>query len=159
MSTNLVCVCSRLRVGKCVVNGQQPLHSMHIKSGVNSFLPTFEILAKEDLNPEDVWKGLRVGRRTGTSSAVAIVGTTTDGWRVAVEGTFVGGAVVAPTTEAEAWVVAFVSMSKSVKQIPKIVKDAPCRRSKKDNDSNRKCEQEQEPEDRWMTGSGQMSCL
>ena len=36
-----------------------------------------------------------------------------------MEGTAVGGATVAPTTEAEARVVAFVSMSKSVNQIPK----------------------------------------
>ena len=35
---------------------------MHIKSGVNSFLPAFVILAREDLDPGDVWNGLRVGR-------------------------------------------------------------------------------------------------
>ena len=45
-----------------------------------------------------------------------------------MEGTAVEGAVVAPTAKAEAGAVAFVSMSKSVKQIPKIVKDASCRR-------------------------------
>ena len=46
-------------------------------------------------------------------------GTVTDGWRVAVEGISIGGVVVAPTVEAGA--VTFVSISKSVDQIPKIV--------------------------------------
>ena len=63
MSTNLVPVCPRLSVGKHVFSGQQPCHSMHIKSRVYPFLPTFEILEREDLNPRDVWKGFRVGRK------------------------------------------------------------------------------------------------
>ena len=62
MSTNLVRVCPRLRVRKRVFNEQPPRYSMHIKSGVNPFLPTFVILAREDLNPGNVWKGLGVGR-------------------------------------------------------------------------------------------------
>ena len=48
-----------------------------------------------------------------------MVGTTTDGWRVTVEGTAIRGATIAPTAEAKARVVAFVSMSKSVNQILK----------------------------------------
>ena len=28
-----------------------------------SILPAFEILAREDLNPGDVWKGFRIGRK------------------------------------------------------------------------------------------------
>ena len=56
-------MCSRLRVGKRVFSGQQPCHSMHIESRVYLFLPAFEILAKEDLNPRDVWKGFRIGKK------------------------------------------------------------------------------------------------
>ena len=33
MSTNLVCMCPRFRVGKVVFSGQQPWQSMHIESG------------------------------------------------------------------------------------------------------------------------------
>ena len=62
MLTNLVHVCPRLRVGKHVFSGQQPRHSMHIESGVNSFLPAFVILAREHLNLGDVWKGICIGR-------------------------------------------------------------------------------------------------
>ena len=47
MSTNLVCMCTRLGVGKRVFSGQQSCHSMHIENGVYPFLPEFEILAKE----------------------------------------------------------------------------------------------------------------
>ena len=63
MSTNLVRVCPRLRVGNRFFNGQQPCHSMHIESGVYPFLPAFEILVKEDLNLGDVWKGFYVGKK------------------------------------------------------------------------------------------------
>ena len=63
MSTNLVSVCPCLKVGKHVFSGQQPCHSMHIESEVYPFLPAFEILVGENLNPGDFWKGFRVGRK------------------------------------------------------------------------------------------------
>ena len=63
MSINLVRMCPHLRFRKCVVSGQQPCHSMHIENGVYPFLPAFEILGSEDLNPGDVWKGLCVGKK------------------------------------------------------------------------------------------------
>ena len=55
MSTNLVRVCPCLRVGKRVFSGQQLCHSMYIESGIDLFLPAFEIQAREDLNSGDVW--------------------------------------------------------------------------------------------------------
>ena len=55
MLTNLVRICVHvLELGSVVSSEQQPCHFMHIKSGVYPFLPMFEILAKEDLNPGDV---------------------------------------------------------------------------------------------------------
>ena len=39
------------------------------------------------------------------------------------------------------------------------VEYAPYRRSEKDEDSNSRCEQEQESEDHWMVGSRLILCL
>ena len=58
MSIYLVRMCPRLCVDKRVFSGQQPCDSMYIKRGIYTFLPTFEILASEELNSRDVWEGL-----------------------------------------------------------------------------------------------------
>ena len=56
-------MCPCLRVGKLVFSGQHPCHFIHIESGIDLFLPAFEIQAIEDLNSGDVWEGFRISRK------------------------------------------------------------------------------------------------
>ena len=67
-----------------------------------------------------------------------MAGTATKGKRVAAKGAAMGGAVVeAPITGVGT--VALVSMG--IKFL-RLFEDAPCKRSKKDEDNSNKCEQE-----------------
>ena len=81
-----------------------------------------------------------------------MVGNVTEGGKVATEGVVVGGAAGEALTMG-------AGIVKLGNQIPKIVIDVAYRRLEKKEDNNSKREQEQEPEDRWMTVSGLKPCL
>ena len=71
---------------------------MHIESGVYPFLLAFEIMAIEDRNPGDVWKGFCVGgKHRNWWCAISVAGTGTKGGRGASKGVAVGGTAVITT--------------------------------------------------------------
>ena len=58
-----------------VFNRQQSCHSLHIQGGINTFLPSFEILTKKHLDPGDVRERFAVAGSIGTIEAKVGAGT------------------------------------------------------------------------------------
>ena len=130
MSTNLVRMCPCLRVGKRIFNGQQPCHFMHIESGIDPFLPSLEIQAREDLNSGDVWEGLHIGRKNMNWLCISS-GWDYDPWREICSGkSYTRRSCYSFDNRGRDCSIGFHN------QIPKIVKAAACRRSETNEDSS-----------------------
>ena len=115
---------------------------MHIERGIDSFLPSFEIQVKEDLNSRDVWEWLRIGRKNRNWWCIS-GGWDYDRWRESCSGrSYTGRSYYSSDNRGRKCNIGFHN------QIPKIVKAAAYGKSKTDEDNSNKWEREQEAKDR-----------